>query len=148
MQILGNAGWYREDKTTEGVTSEAYSLSTVADGLLPGLPRASSAVQVTATYDIDNYTRDVTSLAHTSGYNPNTVKTQIITTTYVENDIKNSTTFNVTVNKETLPNSIKTDTSKIDNVRTNDSTTIIAFFALVSVTLSNFIVILKKRLVV
>lgn len=120
ITLVGNAGWVRSDKSTEGVNMEAMSLGQIAQGAdsTVNVPRsvtksvlqsialsgttsykngAALDAKVTATYDIDNYTRDVTSGSTITGYSATTGGKQTVTATYTENDVTQSATMDVNV---------------------------------------------------
>lgn len=125
ISIVAAVGWVRSDKSTEGVAMEASSLAQIAGVSIPGVSRpgetATAApdkstlvslratgttsyqvgqsldLTVTATYSIDDYQREITSLATITGYDANTSGTQTVTISYTENNVTQVTTLEVTV---------------------------------------------------
>ncbi|MDF9824175.1 hypothetical protein M2475_000525 [Breznakia sp. PF5-3] len=161
----GNAGWYRSDKTEEPMTSKAYSLSLIAGGdvnanlmsLMQSLPATSILqsiaikgdkdyilgsplnIKVTATYDIENYQRDITSLATITGYDPNKLGTQTVSAEYIENNVTKRATFNVKVKAKA------TTTVNAKAPATGDTTNYAPLTALFTLSLISIVAILKRR---
>ena len=95
IKLNGNAGWYREDKTSETLSQKASSLSQIAGVSIPygeKLPKSKLTgievtgkntytvgdaldIIVTSTYDTE-YSRDVTGLAKIIGFDANKVGKQ------------------------------------------------------------------------
>lgn len=120
IKLMGNAGWLRTDKTSEDLNHKARSLALIAGVPLPGnngvpVPAKSQLVALTiegpveykkgdtltarviASYDIDNYQKDVTSLVTLTGYSLSRPGNQIITTSYTENAITKTATLAIKV---------------------------------------------------
>lgn len=135
IELVGNAGWLREDKTYEPLDLKALTLSQLLGVQLPETLEASKLqslevegkttykkgeeleLSVTAKYDIDDYTRDITEIATIEGYDANVVGEQTITVTYTENDVTKTAEFKVTVNDITTDD----DTSDKDNSDDNNN---------------------------
>lgn len=150
ITIVSNAGW-NSGKSTEGVNMEAMSLAQQMDVSLPGQGRPGEATtstpeistltdlaitvdstknkgdalnaKVTATYSIDNYTRDVTDLATITGYDANTTGSQTITATYKENDVEKTATATVNVVDNSVKQDEKTTTATTENTQSAATST-------------------------
>lgn len=103
IKLNGNAGWYREDKTSETLSQKASSLSQIAGVSIPygeKLPKSKLTgievtgkntytvgdaldIIVTSTYDTE-YSRDVTGLAKIIGFDANKVGKQNVVVVYTE----------------------------------------------------------------
>lgn len=103
IKLNGNAGWYREDKTSETLSQKASSLSQIAGVSIPygeKLPKSKLTgievtgkntytvgdaldIIVTSTYDSE-YSRDVTGLAKIIGFDANKVGKQNVVVVYTE----------------------------------------------------------------
>ena len=96
IKLNGNAGWYREDKTSETLSQKASSLSQIAGVSIPygeKLPKVTGKntytvgdaldIIVTSTYDTE-YSRDVTGLAKIIGFDANKVGKQNVVVVYTE----------------------------------------------------------------
>lgn len=134
IELVGNVGWLREDKTYESMDLKASSLSQLAGVKLPQSLESSVLqsisvegkttynkgedleLNVIAQYDIDNYTRDITEFVDIEGYDSNVVGAQTINVTYTENDVTMTAEINVTVEEEATG-----DDSNKDNSNTGDS---------------------------
>lgn len=110
IKLNGNAGWYREDKTSELISQKASSLAQIAGVSIPygdNLPKSKLTainitgkkiysigeplnIKVTSSYD-SQYTRDVTSIAKIIGYDANKIGKQNIVVIYTEK-LNHSTT--------------------------------------------------------
>ena len=103
IKLNGNAGWYREYKTSETLSQKASSLSQIAGVSIPygeKLPKSKLTgievtgkntytvgdaldIIVTSTYDTE-YSRDVTGLAKIIGFDANKVGKQNVVVVYTE----------------------------------------------------------------
>jgi LPXTG-motif cell wall-anchored protein len=114
---MGNAGWYRNDKTSEPLSLKAMSMYLIA-GVRPASNLVISKlidinisgeieyfigdelnINVTASYDINNYQREVTDSAIISGFDPNILGNQIVHVIYEENGVKIEDNIEVNVNE-------------------------------------------------
>lgn len=116
IQINGNAGWLREDLRSESITQKASSLAQIAGVGIPSYGLKISELQsiavagqsdytvgedldltVTATYNLENYTRDVTDAAVITGYDPAKAGAQTIEVAYTENGVTKNAAFEIEV---------------------------------------------------
>lgn len=129
IQINGNAGWLREDLRSESITQKASSLAQIAGVGIPSYGLKISELQsiavtgqsaytvgdeldltVTAAYNINAYTRDVTDSAVITGYDPAKAGPQTIEVSYTENGVTKNATFEIEVQE---PPTDKTELEKL-----------------------------------
>ena len=140
IELIANAGWVRSDKSTEGVGMEAMSLSQIMGVSMPRTADVSTlqsitlsgtqeytvgdtpAFTVTAQYDIDDYTRDVTTDAVISGYDMSTAGTQTVTATYTENDVTATAELTITVSEAATDTTTDDDTTTDTDTETDTET--------------------------
>lgn len=119
IELVGTAGWYRADLTSETPAQKASSLSQIGGVSLSGLNATNTPtsklqtlqidgkssyvlgndleVSVHANYDVENYKRDVSNLAVITGFDANKLGTQKVVATYTEKTITKTAEFTVEV---------------------------------------------------
>lgn len=155
--LSGNAGWYREDKTSEELWLKAYSLTLIAgvfdtysklteetapisvlqdltvSGDLEYIVGDQLNLTVTAHYDVEEFQRDVTALATIEGYDSNTLGKQTISITYLENDVEKTIYVTVNVSEKKVDTTTPVDTKKDTSVPAGDSTNTALWFTMLGV---------------
>ncbi|MDD8048473.1 MAG: YdcF family protein [Thomasclavelia sp.] len=180
IKIVGNVGWVRSDKSTEGIDMEASSLAQLLGVTLPGgharpgeTPTAAPDISIlqslalsgattytkgdnlslvaTATYDIDNYQRNVTSLATITGYDANKIGSQTVTASYTENGVTKTASIQIEVKEATstvvspTTNSASTTTSSSPAVSTGDDLSFTAYIYTLIVSFIGAIFVVRKK---